>query len=90
MLKQYNVSLSYVYLYPKCYELLKKHNFDIPFSSRGLYESIIYLSSDLIEIDDHFDEYPWIDNTRSRVTKRLKVLNRAFYKMLKLNDSCRR
>lgn len=90
MLKQYKVLLSYVYLYPKCYELLKKHNFDVPFSSRGLYESIVYLSSDLIETNMHSDEYPCINNTRPRLTKRLKVLNRAFYKMLKLNDSSRR
>lgn len=90
MLKQYKVLLSYVYLYPKCYELIKERNFDIPFSSRGLYESIIYLSSDLIEINMHSDEYPRMNNTKSRVTKRLKVLNRAFYKMLRLNDSSRR
>lgn len=90
MLKQYNVSLSYVYLYPKCYELLKRRDFDVPFSARGLYESIMYLSSDLIEINMHSDEYPWSNNAKSRVTKRLKVLNRAFYKMLRLNDSSRR
>lgn len=90
MLKQYNVSRSYVYLYPKCYELLRGRNFDIPFSSRGLYESIVYLSSDLIEIDMHSEDYAWVNNTKSRVTKRLKVLNRAFYKMLKLSDSGRR
>ena len=85
MLKLYYVQSAYVYLTPKCYKLLEKQNFRIPYSLQGTYDSIVYLSEDLLEIDAHYDEYPWIDDTRGRVAKRLKILNLAFYKVLKLN-----